>query len=125
LEAALSASYWIDSKAGLVVTKLEGVVTVEELLTLQSTIAADQAFVPTFKVLANASAVVEMQLDSAKVRRLLDHSPFKRGARRALVGPPGAVYGFFRMAEMMSENSGIETQVFLDRDEAMEWLNLP
>src|SRR5687767_7971101 len=118
----MSFSYWIDPDAGLVVAKLEGVVTVDELVSLQEQLRANRSFVPTFKMLADASAVSELRLDSAKIRRLADNSPFTSGARRALIATPGAVFGLCRMFEMISAKSGIPTQVFLDGTEAFNWL---
>lgn len=119
----MSFSYWIDPEAGLVVAKLEGVVTVEELVALQEELRANRSFVPTFKVLTDASAVSEVRLDSAKIRRVADNSPFTTGARRALVATPGVVYGLARMFEMMTAKTGVPTQVFLDRNEAFAWLS--
>ena len=118
-------NYVIDVVQELVRVKLEGIVTFEELATLQKQFRADSAFLPTHKLLCDAREVSDLIANSTDVRSLSTNHPAAPGARMAVVAAPGSIaFGMARMFEMMSAGRGIQTHVFTDMDEAATWLGV-
>ena len=121
----MPASYTIDRERGVLLTVFEGVVTLEEVKSIQAAVRADPQFDPKLKSLTDMTRLTMFTASSDQVRSVLSASPIDRESRRALITSPGLSYGFGRMAETMSGFvGGPQTRTFSTEAEALEWLGL-
>jgi hypothetical protein len=118
----MPASYSIDLHRGVVVTVLEGMVTLDEINALQAQVKVDEEFQPNLRSLVDLTRLTGFDFSSTDVRRILDASSLSSGSRRAIVGAPGIGYGLGRMIEILTDERGPQTRVFRDTDAALEWL---
>jgi hypothetical protein len=65
-----------------------------------------------------------VQATAEDVQGLATGSPFRPGARRALVVPRPVLFGLARMFQAMTEGQGVEVRLFDNLAEASQWLGL-
>jgi hypothetical protein len=122
----MAATFRIDTERGVVLTKMEGVVTDDELLVIQRELRDDPRFRPDLNTLVDATEVTVAKLTANGLREAGQASPFGAGSRRALVAQAGGVvYGMARMFEMLADLEPVTTRVFDNLAEAKAWLGLP
>jgi len=114
----------IDTDKALVVTRLVGAVTVDEVEDHNHRLGIDPQFKPYFKQLVDLSEMTEIMYDSAAVQDTSQRHVFMPGVKRALVALTDAVYGMSRMFATQSESAGQNIQVFRDMQSAKEWLDV-
>jgi len=117
------ATYTIDVARGLVVTRLWGRLTDEDLIDHQQRLRTDPEFDPGFRQFADFSDVEETTIAPEVIRELARTNPWGAGARRAMLAPSDLLFGLARMFEMLDEHLD-EVRVFRNADEARAWLGL-
>jgi hypothetical protein len=113
----------IDARRGLVVTRLIGPVTEDEVEDHNSRLGIDPQFKPYYKQLVDLSELTEILYDSEAVRDTAQRHVFLPGVKRALVAFTEAAYGMSRMFATQSESAGQNIRVFRDIASAEEWLD--
>lgn len=119
----MPATYTIDVARGLVVTRLWGRLTDEDLIDHQQRLRTDPEFDPGFRQFADFSDVEETTIAPEVIRELARTNPWGAGARRAMFAPSDLLFGLARMFEMLDEQLD-EVRVFRNADEARAWLGL-
>lgn len=119
------ARYEVLSEHAVVVVRLAGNVTPDQIQQGRAALQRDPAFRPTFRQLVDAREVETTRLDTETVQKLSQGSAFKAGSLRAIVAPRDAVYGMARMFEAYAESCQQRVQVFRDLAEACAWLEVP
>jgi len=119
----MPATYTIDVARGLVVTRLWGRLTDEDLIDHQQRLRTDREFDPGFRQFADFSDVEETTIAPEVIRELARTNPWGAGARRAMFAPSDLLFGLARMFEMLDEQLD-EVRVFRNADEARAWLGL-
>ena len=99
-----------------------GVLTDDELLTHARTLTVDPRFHPHFAQLVDFLGLTDVQVTSTGIQELAAINPFGEGARRALVVPQGAAYGYGRMYQIVRKDVHDELEIFHDVDSALGWL---
>jgi hypothetical protein len=120
----MPATYVIDVRHKLVISKGTGVVTAADLEEHQKRLRSDPQFQPDFWQLADFSATTDVQVTVDDIRRLAQGSPFRSGSRRALVVPRPVLVGIGRMFQTLTEEDGVDLQLFDTLAEASRWLGI-
>lgn len=115
--------YRIDHDLGVVFSRWEGVVTMEEARGHYLGLKDDPAFDPDMRHFSDARKTTQ-SVASDDVRRLAKMNPFSAATRRAIIVADDALYGVYRMYEAQVEEPGT-VGVFRDAAEALAWLGLP
>lgn len=121
---ALPASYEIDPTRRLVITSVRDPATEEEVLEHGKRLAADPRFDPTYKQLADMSAVTQVLVSTRRLEEMSRGQLFAPGTQRAFVAGNDAVFGMLRKYELHAESVGQTVRVFRDRKSAEDWLGL-
>jgi hypothetical protein len=124
MEGSLPASYSIDSEQRLVMSRIWGTVTNDEVDKHNEGLRADPAFDPTYRQLADMSDVVLNMVTASNVQETARDQYFAPGTRRALVVSDDATFGLCRMYATYAETLGQVVTVFRDRKAAEAWLGL-
>ena len=114
----------IDAGHRLVITEYWGAVTTADVVDHYRTLKADPAFSPTFDQLADLRRATSFQADGAAVRAS-GMAAFAPGVRRAVVAPPGFLFGIARMFEAGAEAHGYVVEIFGSPADAEAWLGVP
>jgi hypothetical protein len=114
----------IDVGRLLVLTRLIGAVTEQEVEDHNQSLRRDPLFNPRFRQLVDLSELTEILFDSAAVEVTSREHVFAPGVRRAIVASSDAVFGMSRMFATQSESVGQTIHVFRDMDSANAWLGL-
>jgi hypothetical protein len=120
----MPASYTIDTRRKLVVTRIWGAATEDEIIDHGRRLRNDPQFRPEFRQLVDMSELTEIRVGSGVIRDASRDQFFSPGARRAVVANSEAAFGMARMYAIASENAGQTIQVFRDMKAAEAWLNL-
>jgi hypothetical protein len=120
----MPASYAIDPEQKLVLSRIWGTPTEEEILDHGCRLRADPCFRPDFRQLLDMSELKQIQISHEKVRQAARDQFFSPGVRRALVAQSDAVFGMARMYAIASEGEGQTIEVFRDCSEAKVWLGV-
>jgi hypothetical protein len=120
----MPASYTIDSKRELVVTRIWGAPTEDEIIDHGQRLRNDPRFRPDFRQLVDMSELTEIRVGSGVIRDASRNQFFSPGARRAVVANSEAAFGMARMYAIASENAGQTIEVFRDMEAAEAWLDL-
>jgi hypothetical protein len=120
----LPASYTIDPERKLVVTRIWGAATEDEIFDHGQRLRNDPQFRPDFRQLVDMSDLTEIRVGSELVRNASRDQFFSPGARRAIVANSEAAFGMARMYAIASEETGQTIEVFRDMDAAEAWLDL-
>jgi hypothetical protein len=122
-EATFPASYTIDTDRRLVVTRIWGAATEEEVLDHGQRLRNDPQFNPDYRQLVDMSELTEIKVGSDMIRDASRKQFFSPGVRRALVASSDAAFGMARMYAIASEAAGQTIEVFRDLKTAEVWLN--
>lgn len=120
----MPASYAIDTERKLVLSRIWGAPTEDEILDHGLRLRADPCFRPDFRQLLDMTELKEIQISPHKVRQAARDQFFSPGVRRALVAHSDAAFGMARMYALASEGEGQTIQVFREFDAAKAWLGV-
>ena len=120
----MPASYSIDTEQKLVLSRIWGAPTEEEILDHGRRLRADPCFRPGFRQLLDMSELKEIQINPQRVREAARDQFFSPGVRRALVAHSDAAFGMARMYAIASEGEGQTIEVFRDSRAAKAWLGV-
>ena len=120
----MPASYTIDTERKLVLSRIWGAPTEDEILDHGQRLRADPSFRPDFRQLLDMSELKEILISPQKVREAARDQFFSPGVRRALVAHSDAAFGMARMYAIASEGEGQTIQVFREFDAAKAWLGV-
>jgi len=119
----LPASYTIDSDRKIVLSRIWGIATEDEIQEHGQRLRVDPEFRPDFRQLIDMSDVTEIRVGSEMVRDAARNQFFSPGVRRALVATSDVAFGMARMYAIASENAGQTIKVFRDMKAAQAWLD--
>jgi hypothetical protein len=122
--ASLSVSYSIDPDRGLVVSRLWGTLTEDDVREHNRKLRVDPAFDPGYRQLIDATGLTEILVGTQTITQTARDQYFTPGTRRALVATSEAAFGLARMFATRAEASGQTIEVFRDKARAEEWLGL-
>lgn len=117
-------TYRIDTGQGVVVSRVWGEVTASDIHDHYSAIESDAAFSPTFNHLVDIRAVTAVRADAQLIRTRGARDVFARGAMRAIIAPPGFLYGIARMFASSAEAEGQIVSIFEAPALAEAWLGV-
>jgi NAD(P)-dependent dehydrogenase (short-subunit alcohol dehydrogenase family) len=121
----MTIHYRIDASINRITTRAFGEVTIDEALQHFGELKADSSYEPGLDVLLDLIDCTTLldadQIRTAAARVTADLSTFRFG-RLAMVVASEALFGTLRMFHSFSESAFLETQIFRDRDEALQWL---
>jgi hypothetical protein len=118
----------VDTRRRLVVAKVLGDFTIEEIVKGIDDSVNDPNFEPGFDVLSDHSEIgTPISVTQAKqmIAHLESVSHLMAGARWAVVAPKPASYGMMRMLAVLAERVPMKVEVFQTLDEAQAWLSGP
>ena len=116
-------SHSIDRKEGLVISRLWGPVTEDEIHEHNQRLRTDPAFDPTYRQLVDLTGVTEIVVGTKVIVDTAQDQFFAPGARRAIVASSDAAFGMARMFALRAESLGQRIEVFRDPKEAQDWLD--
>ena len=119
----MPASYAIDTDRRLVLSRIWGTATEDEIRDHGQRLRNDPKFRPDFRQLLDMSELTEILVGSDMVRNAARNQFFSPGVRRALVASTDAAFGMARMYAIASENVGQTIKVFRDMNKAEAWLD--
>jgi hypothetical protein len=120
----MPSSYEIDPGRRLVITRVWGAATDEDIHEHGRRLRADPLFDPTYRQLADMSDVTEILVSKGTIEEISRGQLFVPGAQRAFVASQDAVYGLLRKYELHADSLGQKIAVFRDRNAAEAWLGL-
>src|SRR5690348_1454845 len=120
-DAKMPVQYSIDPQRRLVLTRLAGVVTEEELLDLCASLSGNPRFSRQFKQLIDVDSGASASLHYSDLNAVRDSDPFSKESLRAIVVHSPVDFGNARMYEMLWSG---RVEVFTSLAEAMEFLGL-
>jgi hypothetical protein len=120
----MPASYTIDIDRKIVVSRIWGAATEDEIFDHGQRLRNDPQFRPDFRQLVDMSELTEIRVGSGVIREASRDQFFSPGVRRALVANSDAAFGMARMYAIASEDAGQTIEVFRDINAAEAWLNL-
>jgi hypothetical protein len=120
----LPASYTIDTDRKLVLTRIWGAATEDEIIDHGQRLRNDPQFRPNFRQLVDMSELTEIRVGSGVIRDASRNQFFSPGVRRAVVANSEAAFGMARMYAIASEIEGQTIEVFRDMKAAEAWLNI-
>jgi hypothetical protein len=118
----------IDKRQRLVVAKVVGDFTIEDIVKGVDDSVNDPDFEPGFDVLSDHSKIgTPITVTQAKqmVAHLESLSHLMAGTRWAVVASKPASYGMMRMLAVLAERVPMKVEVFQTLDEAQAWLGRP
>ena len=120
----MPSSYTIDPARRLVITRVWGAATDEDIHEHARGLRADPLYDATYRQLADMSGVTEILVSSATIEDSSRGQLFAPGSQRAFVASNDAVFGLLRKYELHADSLGQTIRVFRDRKEAEAWLGL-
>jgi hypothetical protein len=123
--AIVPASYSIDTDRKIVLSRIWGTATEDEIRDHGRRLRNDPQFLPDFRQLLDMSELTEILVGSEMVRDAARNQFFSPGVKRALVANSDAAFGMARMYAIASENAGQTIEVFREINAAEAWLDQP
>lgn len=120
----MPATYRIDVARRLVLSRMWGVFTAQDLYDHYNRLGADPAFDPTFSQLVDLRDVEQTELERPVIRRHALEGFFHSSAQRALVVSTPHHYELARIYAAFAEYASQKVRVFRDMHDAEEWLGL-
>ncbi len=120
----MPVTYRIDHENKIIFTKVEGVVTDEDIITHQKQTRNDPELDPSYGQLVDLSNIQKLEITAQAVHEFTSTKFSTVWSRRAFVAPDDLSYGFARMFQMMRDTADERTEVFRDMEEARHWLSL-
>ena len=121
---AMPTSYEIDTERELVLSRIWGAPTEDEILDHGRRLRADPRFQPEFRQLLDMTELTEILITPGTVRQASRDQFFAPGVRRALVAGDDVSFGMARMYAIASESQGQTIQVFRQLEGAKAWLGV-
>jgi len=121
----MAISYQIDTATKLVQTKVEGRVSLEDVLSHAHLLKNDPKFEPHYSNLIDLTGFTgtDLNLDALKAfAHGLQGEVFAHDARRAVVAPADTAFNLSRQFQSLRPDNE-NFQVFHSKAEAMHWLN--
>jgi hypothetical protein len=118
----MPATYAIDSKQQLVISRLWGAVTEDEVHDHNRRLRSDPAFVPSYRQLVDMTGITEIKVGTGLINETSLDQFFAPGTRRAFIASSDAAFGMARMFALRAEGLGQVIEVFRDADKGREWL---
>ncbi len=118
------SSYSIDPTRRLVITRVWGAATDEDIHDHGRRLRADPLYDPTYRQLADMSGVTEILVGTGTIEEISRGQLFAPGTQRAFVASNDAVFGLLRKYELHADSLGQTIKVFRDRKAAETWLGL-
>jgi hypothetical protein len=120
----MGMNYRIDAARALVLTRVWGTFSNDDLRDGISRLMADPRFDDQFRSLVDMRDVSTITVDAPVVAQTARTPLFARGVRRAIVAPSDHAFGIARMYASYAEGDETEIAVFRDLAEAEAWLGL-
>ncbi len=126
----MPAELRFDPGRRMVHSRLFGVVTDEDFLTLTRAVIESTEMRPGFSELCDLRDATRVEITADAFRRNivmtepLDRDTSRRAARIAVVATEDAAYGVARMYETIRQESPVQVRAFRDIDAAHDWLGL-
>jgi len=115
----------VDVKQRLVVSTFYGEINDAEVLSVASLIRSHPDFDPNFSEIADFSGVTAGTLSTSAVQELsLRESILSPASMHVAIAPQGHIFGVFRMAQVLAEQTRPNTAVVRTIDEARKFLGL-
>lgn len=120
----MPVSYSINRDQCLVVSRLWGTLTEDDVHEHNRKLRVDPAFDPGYRQLIDVTGLTEILVGTQAITETARDQYFTPGTRRAFVATSETAFGLARMFAMRAEASGQTIEVFRDRERAEEWLGL-
>ncbi len=120
----MPGSYLIDVDAGVVFTRVWGVVNDDELLLHSKALRADPRFHVGQRQIVDFREVTTIRVTADGVRELARLTPFPSDARRAFVVTSDEAYGLLRMYGAFLDASNDQMGIFRTLEPALEWIGM-
>jgi len=123
-EHVMPITYTIDPEKKLVLTRIWGAATENEVAEHNRSLRVDPQFDPHFRQLADLTGLTAILVSTKVVEETAHDQYFAPGTRRAFVATDDAAFGMARMFALHAEGLGQTIHVFRDRTAAEAWLGL-
>ncbi len=120
----MSANHVVVPELRLVVSRLAGTLTPEDVERARDGLRGDPRFDPSYSHLVDMRRVTRLPVAAAGVRRLAGATTFAAGSRQALVASSDLVFGLARMYEGLAGALAQHVAVFRSLADALEWLGV-
>jgi hypothetical protein len=120
----LPADYTIDQERKLVVSRLWGTLTEDDVSGHNARLRADPRFNPGYQQLADLREITETKVGSRVVRDTARDQYFTPGVKRAFVADTDFVFALARMFASVAQTNGQVIEVFRDITDAQKWLGV-
>lgn len=120
----MPVTYEIDPDRRLVISRLWGGVTEDEIDEHNRRLPADPRFDPAYRQLVDLTGITEVLVGTKMINDTARDQFFNPGTRRAFAASSDATFGLARMFALRAELGGQTIQVFRDIAKAEEWLGL-
>jgi hypothetical protein len=120
----MSATYTIDLKRGIVLSKAVGKLLGADLLENLTRLSADPDFRSDLNQMADFREVTALEISTDDMKELAAKTPFGAGSRRAIVVNSQLAYGLSKIYRSMVEGESTEIKVFKDYSQACQWLGI-
>ena len=120
--------YTIDPQRRLVHARTPATVTLREILEYERRVVENPAFDPTYAELFDTSGTTTMTVSFEDVDNLVEfersHGRYVGKRKCAFVAPTDINYGTVKMYISMEDTSPMETRVFREMRDALDWLGI-
>jgi hypothetical protein len=120
----LPATYSIDPDQRLVISRIWGTVTNDEVREHNRRLRTDALFDPRYRQLADMCDVTQSLVSTTSIQETARDQFFAPGTRRAFVVSDDTSFGLCRMFAIHAESFGQVINVFRERKVAEAWLGL-
>jgi hypothetical protein len=124
IRGLVPSSYKIDPGRRLVITRVWGAATDEDIREHGLRLRADPLFDPTYRQLADMSEITKILVSRGTIEEISRGELFVPGVQRAFVASQDAVFGLLRKYQLHADSSGQVIGVFRERRAAEDWLGL-
>ena len=119
----MPAEYTIDKQRRIILSRIYGEISDEEILQHRAELQSDPNFKPEFDQLNDYSEYTG-NVSADTLRKMANTRSFEEGSRRALVVSSKFTFGMGRMYQLSIRDPGEDFQVFHELKLAREWLGL-
>jgi hypothetical protein len=120
-------TFRIDAESGVVYTNVQGLVSADDILEALKSIMGHPEFRPGLNGLADLRNI-EGDLFSGDVRKIAELMiEFRKkigSSKTAVIVSKDVTFGMARTYQVFAEKSSIKTEIFRDKDEALQWLGI-
>ena len=120
----MPAVHRIDREQRVVLSRLWGDLTVDEIEEHRRAIRADPDFAPSHRYIVDMRYVTTLGYPSARVRHVAGTPSFRGDQRRAIVASTDEQFGVARMFATFAALEGELIEVFREWAPAVDWLGL-